>query len=224
MNIKYYKVICPICGSKYKEFDPFGVVERKNSKCCNCGSLERHRLQWLYLKTKNLLNNKIKLLHFSPENCFYNIFSKIENIEYFPCSLSGEKTTIKVDIKDIPYKDNYFDAIICNHVLEHVDDDNLAMSELFRVIKKNGWGIFQVPINNNLDKTYEDLSITDPKIREIKFGQFDHVRLYGKDYKEKLEKAGFTVNQDNYAQTFSEENSYKFGISRSESIYFCTKK
>ena len=234
---KAYKgedVLCPICNSSYKEFAPFGVITRNNAQCHNCGSLERHRLLFLYLHDKlNLFKSAehpIRLLHFAPEKIFYNKFSDNQAIIYTPCDLFPErfqyngKTEIsKVDITNIPFKDNSFDIILCNHVLEHIPDDRLAMSELYRVLSKKGNGIFQVPIDYNRTKTYEDWNITSPEEREKAFGQYDHVRWYGQDYITRLENAGFIVNEDHYVSKFTNDDIFKYGLMKSELIYQCKK-
>lgn len=232
---KHYKgdnVICPICESHYRMFAPYGSKQRENAKCINCGSLERHRLLWKYLVRKvNIFKmGKIKLLHFAPEKIFYDIFSNHINIEYFPCDLfpeiynyKGKTKIIKADITDIPFNNNHFDAILCNHVLEHIPDDFKAMSELHRVMKTDGWGIFQAPIDYKLEKTYEDFSITTTEGRAKAFGQYDHVRLYGKDYKSRLEKVGLFVIEDNFINDLSSEEIFRYGLMPSELIYYCTK-
>ncbi len=232
---KDHNVECKICNSTFKEFESFGVTsKRKNALCYNCGSLERHRLLYDYLSNKSELfaaNKQIKLLHFAPEKIFYDILSNKGNIDYTPCDLfpenyqyNGSVKVEKVNITSIPYGDNTFGFILCNHVLEHIPDDNKAISELYRVMKSEGVGIFQVPIDNKREKTYEDFSITDPKEREKAFGQDDHVRWYGQDYKNRLEKAGFLVNKDDYVMKFTKEELYKYGFDGSEFIYTCSKK
>ncbi|WP_228851081.1 class I SAM-dependent methyltransferase [Aegicerativicinus sediminis] len=228
-------VTCPICNSSFKKFAPFGSSKRENRKCHYCGSLERHRLIFLYLNEKfNFFNknsnDKIRLLHFAPERMFYNIFSEYNGIDYFPCDLMPErmkyngKTNItKADITDIPFQDNSFNFIICSHVLEHIPDDHLAMSELYRVLSKNGNSILQVPIDNNREKTYEDPNISSPEERMKAYGHPDHVRFYGKDYKTKLEKCGFKVNEDNFVSTLNKNDIIKYGLIESELIYHCKK-
>ena len=152
-----YGVVCEICGSEFRNFAPFGITQRENARCHLCNSLERHRLIYKYFNEKTTLfrpNRKIKVLHFAPENFLYNILSQNPNIEYIPCDINpklykyrGKTKIVKVDITDIPFDDNCFDVIICNHVLEHVIDDKLAMSELYRVMKSGGWGMFQIPMS-----------------------------------------------------------------------------
>ncbi len=224
------EVACTICHSKYREFGRIGVKKRPNAKCHNCGSLERHRLIWKYLCEKELLKAPISLLHFAPEKAFYEIFSSLPNIEYFPCDLDpkkynswGKAKVSKVDVTNIPYGSGKFDLILCNHVLEHVPDDKLAMSELFRVMKQGGSGIFQVPIDYQRAETYEDFSIVTPKGRLKAFGQHDHVRWYGRDYGDRLRRAGFHVVEDDFVKGFSEKEQYKYGLMDTELIYLCKK-
>lgn len=237
-KVKKYKgdnVLCPICSSSFKMFAPYGIIKRENAKCHNCRSLERHRLLFLYINEKfNLLNNnskeKIRLLHFAPEKIFYDIFSTNKGIEYTACDLSpenfnynGKIEITKVDITQIPFEDNFFDFIICSHVLEHIPDDRLAMSELYRVLAKNGNSILHVPIDYNRDETYEDHNITSPKDRLNAFGQNDHVRIYGKDYKTRLKNSGFIVNEVDYISTMDKVDVFKYGLLTKELIYHCRK-
>ena len=226
------EVFCPICNSKFKIFGNFGKPARVNALCYKCNSLERHRLLWLYLNNKtNLPNNFPKrLLHFAPELSFYSIFSNTDFIDYYPCDFSPERYNYKgnarvhkVDITQIPFEENYFDVIICNHVLEHIIDDRLAMRELYRVLKPNGWAYLQVPIEENRETTFEDPTIISPIDRENIFGQNDHVRIYGQDYKNRLESVGFEVTRDEFINSFSENEIYRYGLMQDEYIYFAKK-
>ena len=226
-------VICPICSSKFKAFAPYGRNNRKNALCLNCGSLERHRLIWKYMnETLDFFHTtrNIRLLHFAPESVFYDSLSRMDNIEYLPCDLDPEKYPYqgeikvqKIDITKIPYKNESFDFILCNHVLEHIPNDKLALAELFRVMKTEGGGIFQVPINYNHEETYEDFNLTTAERRISAFGQHDHVRVYGRDYKDKLAGVGFNVTADEFVKGFTSEELQKFGINSSELIYYCQK-
>jgi SAM-dependent methyltransferase len=226
------KVVCIICKHKYRIFEPFKNVE--NEKCTNCISMKRHRLLYKFLLTETSIltgSEKLKLLHFAPEKAFYDIFSKMKNINYFPCDIEPEnykfyrKTKIhKIDITNIKHQDIFFDVILCNHVLEHIEDDSKAMRELHRVMKKGGLGIFQVPLDFNRNITYEDSTKTTPAERYIAFGQMDHVRCYGNDYTDRLKNAGFEVHDIRYTANFSEEEKFEFGFPQEESIYLCYKK
>ncbi len=236
VQAKKYKgndVECAICGAKYRVFKNW-TTDDINAVCFNCNSHRRHRLLWKYFheKTDLLSGNKPKtILHFAPEKYFFDLFSNIKNAKYIPCDLFPIKynkeceTNIigKIDITNIPLEDESVDFILCSHVLEHIPDDNLAMSELCRVMKKGGWGIFQVPIKYDLEETYEDFTITSLEGREKAFGQHDHVRLYGKDYIKKLKKFDWEVIEDDYIKQFSNEEVFHFGFDETELIYICRK-
>jgi SAM-dependent methyltransferase len=228
-------VYCVICGQSFKSFAPHGKPEsyRLNARCPNCDSLERHRLFWKYLteKTNYKQWRNVNVLHFAPEKVLHKIFSSLPNVNYVPCDLSPERydfscgvKTKRVDITSIPFDDNYFDVIICSHVLEHIPDDRLAMKELQRVMKPDGWGIFQVPIDYSRKETYEDFTITTPEARRKAFGQWDHVRCYGADYKGRLAEAGFAVTEDDYVKTFNKKDLERYRLTDNELIYYCRKK
>ena len=224
-------VHCWCCGSNFVTFLPGGVQEKRaNALCPRCGSLERHRLLWNYLKSKtNLFKNNIRLLHVAPESLFYTIFSTYPTIEYVPCARFGEgytdvypAGTYDKDITDLKDADDTYDVILCSHVLEHIPDDGQAMRELRRVLKPDGWAVLQVPLDSSRATTYEDFSITDPKEREKAFGQHDHVRVYGNDYEDRLVRAGFQVKRDKGAYQYSSAELFKYGLIP-EDIFICTK-
>lgn len=223
--LKGDKFTDPIDGKSFRKFLSYGYNKlRKNALSPSTLSLERHRLLWLYLINETVLfEKKIKLLHFAPEQAFYKRFKKLNNIQYDSIDINSPLAKIKADICDLPIKDNTYDFILCNHVLEHVLDDKKAMSELYRVLKKGGTGIFQVPIDMNREKTFQDDSITDKLERNKIFGQYDHVRVYGKDYFNKLENTGFKVQQIDYSKEFSNEEILKYSIIKGEVIPVCTK-
>ena len=215
----------PIDGKSFSTFLPYGYNNlRKNALSPSTFSLERHRLLWLYLKNETgVFSKKIKLLHFAPEQAFYKSFKKLSNIQYDTIDINSPLAMIKADICDLPIKDNTYDFILCNHVLEHILDDNKAISELYRVLKKDGVGIFQVPIDMKKEFTFQDDSITDKKERNKIFGQYDHVRVYGKDYFTKLKNAGFKVEEVDYTKNLSKDEIYRFSIVKGEIIPVCTK-
>jgi SAM-dependent methyltransferase len=215
----------PIDGKSFSTFLPYGYNNlRKNALSPSTFSLERHRLLWLYLKNETgVFSKKIKLLHFAPEQAFYKRFKKLSNIQYDTIDINSPLAMIKADICDLPIKDNTYDFILCNHVLEHILDDNKAISELYRVLKKDGVGIFQVPIDMKKEFTFQDDSITDKKERNKIFGQYDHVRVYGKDYFTKLKNAGFKVEEVDYTKNLSKDEIYRFSIVKGEIIPVCTK-
>src|SRR5258708_5817669 len=170
---------CTICSYSAGAFMPFGVVKRKNAMCPNCYSLERHRLQWLYLAKKtNLLTTPLSLLHFAPESTLRKKLEVMKHIKYVTADIAiyDKAIMMKVDVTNMPFKDNSFDVILCNHVLEHIVNDRKAMKEIHRVLKKNGWAILQTPIDIKRAKKYEYPTIIRPLYRLKEFRQSDNVQ------------------------------------------------
>jgi SAM-dependent methyltransferase len=229
---------CPFCESSFSVFLPTGlnfpVLEerkivgggRRNARCPVCDSSDRERLVYFYLLRKtDIFENHHKLLHVAPEERIRNILSSRRNLDYLTGDLYSTNVQIKMDITDIQFPDNSFDAIICNHVLEHVVDDRKAMAELYRVLKPGRWAILQVPMSQSLDKTYEDFSITTAKGREEAFGQDDHVRIYATDYTTRLAQAGFEVTVFKWtaeAESFGGHNNV-FGLNEDECVFLASK-
>ena len=142
----------------------------------------------------------------------------LKNWEYFTFDLNSPIADIKGDLISTNFKDEYFDLIICNHVLEHIEDDKSALDEMYRILKYNGISILQVPINVKREKTFEDLSIKSKIQREKYFGQYDHVREYGLDFKDRVEQAGFKVEMINYSEKISEDLVIKYGLMKDDLI------
>ena len=210
----------PIDGKSFKTFLPYGYENpRENVLSPSTLSLERHRLLWLYLKNEtDFFIKPHKVLHFAPEQAFYKRFRKLENLEYTTTDLNSPLADVKADICNLPFDDNFFDVILCNHVLEHIPDDTKAMGELYRVLKPGGWGVFQIPQDLKREKTFEDDSITDKKERAKVFGQYDHVRIYGRDYFDKLRSIGFEVEEVDYTNKLSFEELEKYRLAKGEII------
>ncbi|NIJ43792.1 putative SAM-dependent methyltransferase [Wenyingzhuangia heitensis] len=215
----------PIDQKSYRKFLSYGYKnQRENVLAPGTLSLERHRLLWLYLNDhSDFFKQPKKVLHVAPEQCFYKIFRDQKNLTYTTTDLFSPLADVKADICDLPFADNSYDVIFCNHVLEHIADDTKAMSELYRVLKPGGWGIFQVPQDVTRSKTYEDFSITEPKERQKHFGQYDHVRIYGLDYFKRLENVGFNVIQFKTAQHFSETDIIRYALMKNEILPICIK-
>ncbi|WP_445736307.1 class I SAM-dependent methyltransferase [Mariniflexile sp.] len=210
----------PIDGKSFKSFLPYGYgTQRNNILSPSTLSLERHRLLWLYLKNEtDFFSSELKILHFAPEQAFYNRFKKMENLDYVTTDLNSPLADVKADICNLPFKDNEFDVILCNHVLEHIPDGTKAMQELYRVMKIGGMGIFQIPQDLNRETTFEDNSITGKKERAKIFGQYDHVRVYGRDYFDKLRRIGFKVDGVDYTSKLSEEDIARYCLAKGEII------
>jgi len=220
------KVECPICDHQYRKLLPYGRINaRENALCPNCLSLERHRLMWLYLKDKtNFFSRKLDVLHFAPEPCFISRFEKQHGDKYITADIESPLAKVKMDIHQIPFGENHFDVVLCNHVLEHVKNDIQAMREIYRVLKPGGWAILQIPFFAPVpDVTFENNSIIDKREREKIFGQDDHVRKYGKDYTQRIAQSGLKPSEENFSESFSREDAYHYGIVRTEVIYKAVK-
>jgi len=216
----------PIDGRKYRKLLPYGYKDqqRENALAPGSLSLERHRLLWLYLKNESdFFSSNKKMLHIAPEQCFVETFRKQNNLDYTTADIESPLADVLMDVKDIPFDNNTFDVIFCNHVLEHVDDDKKAIEELYRVMKPGGLGIFQVPQDINLEETFEDPSITDPEERSKIFGQYDHLRIYGLDFFDKLRSVGFKVDEVNYTTRYSKEMLEKYALAKGEILPVCIK-
>lgn len=220
------EVTCPVCDSQFSKFVPYGRVARENALCPNCLALERHRLMWLYLKSKTTFFKKGQdILHIAPELCFIKPFEVLHGEQYITADLESPLAKVKLDVHDMPFESNHFDVAFCNHVMEHVADDHKAMTEILRVLRPGGWAIIQIPIfHPQPDVTQEDSNVTDPKERDRLYGQDDHVRLYGKDYGDRLRKAGFEVTEEDYVNELSIEEQKRFALPKDEVIYLCRKK
>ena len=219
----------PIDGKSYRKFLPYGYESvRENVLAPGTLSLERHRLFWLYVKNEtsffsNSPQNKLRVLHFAPEQAFLKVFKKLKHLDYTTTDLNSPIADVKADICNLPFDDNSYDFIICNHVLEHIPDDTKAMQEIYRVLAPSGTAILQVPYEKKRATTFEDDSITDAKERAKIFGQYDHVRVYGLDYFKKLATIGFEVDAVDYTQKFSEAEIERYRLPKGELIPVCRK-
>ena len=232
------KYECPFCNFSSNALAVIGLdlpvlIEKqvigggkRHGGCYYCGSTDRERLIYTYLVEKmNILENckKMRVLHIAPEKNLSKFLSKLDLHQYVCGDLhaigySYPKHVQNLNILNLPFDDNTFDLIICNHVLEHIQKDLLGMQELRRVLKKAGKAILQVPISKNSLTTFEDLSITNPKQREKVFGQFDHIRIYGQDYSQRLQESGFKLCRINISSEYP-----KYGLNKDEDLFICEK-
>jgi SAM-dependent methyltransferase len=215
----------PIDGKSYRRFLPYGYAKvRENVLAPGTLSLERHRLFWLYLKNETtFFSAPLRVLHFAPEQAFVQKFKKQKNLTYTTTDLNSPIADVKADICDLPFKDNSFDFIICNHVLEHIPDDTKAMQELYRVLAPSGTAIVQVPYDAKREITFEDNTITDQSERTRIFGQYDHLRVYGMDYFKKLSSIGFNVNALDYTRGISSDDIERYRLCKGELLPVCKK-
>lgn len=206
---------CVYCGKTYRKFLHHGVRAevfrrhrisgsgyRKNARCPNCGSTHRTRLLHLFFELRTDIETAaLRVLHVSPKRQLARVLLRHENIDYvcgalFPDDFA-DLNAVKVDVRDMGFPDQHFHVVICNHVLEHVREDETAMREIHRILKTGGYAILQVPLAHDLATTREDPSVVGKRERKAIYGQKDHLRLYGLDYFERLEQAGFEVERDN---------------------------
>jgi SAM-dependent methyltransferase len=221
-------VQCPVCGARYRRFMPYGYVEsRPNALCPRCLALERHRLLWLWLtRQTDMLTAAPTFLHIAPEVSLMRQFNKVYAgsvaDRYVTADLESPLAKVKLDVQAIPFSDNTFEVIFCNHILEHVADDRLAMSEMYRVMRPGGWGVMLSPVDERRAVTFEDDTVTDPAERTRLFGQYDHRRVYGRDYTDRLRSVGWQVEALDYfaALTPAEQTLYAL---RPEPLYIVRK-
>jgi SAM-dependent methyltransferase len=186
-------------------------------------ALERHRLLWLYIERETtLLQGYPTLLHIAPEVAlkrqFEQHYGKEHADNYLTADLESPLAKLHFDVQDIPLEDESMDVVICNHILEHVEDDRKALRELHRILRKGGWGVVLVPQDYKREMTFEDNSITSPEERARIFGQYDHRRIYGRDYAERVRECGFEVEEIEYENTLSEEEIEQYSTAK-ERLY-----
>lgn len=215
---------CPCCGRSSRKFLPAGTKRREDAVCPSCGARERQRLLWLYLSRETDLSRRpLRVLHFAPEECLSRRFRAQRNLSYVTADLEATKADVAVDITSMQFPPESFDVVLCCHVLEHVPDDRRALSEIFRVLRPAGWAILQVPIDATALTTEEGAHILDPLERERRFGQADHIRMYGRDYLARLRAAGFDVTVTEYAQQFTPHEIRRMSLDPDEPVFFARK-
>lgn len=236
------KYTCPYCKHKFRkmlaggsghqvniDMDIIGSGRRNNCVCPRCYSTDRDRLLYLYLKNyTEIFESKCNLLHVAPEGSLKALLNSVESINYqagikYHEGFYYSKDDAIIDITNLSFENESYDVIICNHVLEHIIEDGIALKEFYRVLKPNGWAILQVPVSSKLKVTYEDFSIVKEKEREKHFGQFDHVRIYGQDYKDRLETAGFRVEIIHPINDWKLNGINEYAINPKEKLYVVHK-
>lgn len=179
---------------------------------------------WLFLREReDLLRSPMRLLHVAPEPQLRRRLRGLPDVSYVCGDLSRGLADTVLDIRAMPYPDETFDAIICNHVLEHVPEDRQAMGEIRRVLRPHGWAILQVPLNANRGETDEDPGIVDPAVRTARFGQADHVRVYGRDYARRLAEAGFEVSEEPGPPGLGAAERERFRLAEGEVVFLCRR-
>jgi len=186
---------CCVCDSEVSKFGPYGHKVRQDVRCPICGCVERHRLTWRFFKERTNLFEapKKKMMHVAPEPAFERQLRSCAQIDYLTVDAQDEGVDQKVDLQALPFAGGAFDVVHCSHVLEHVADDRKAMRELARVLSPRGWAMILVPIW--AEKSFEDPTIISSEERARVYGQWDHVRIYGPDFEDRLIEAGFVFER-----------------------------
>lgn len=233
-----HRLECPFCGWHFRRFRPAGfhyrvIVEKqvigghwhRDNVCPRCMSNARERLAYLYLQERtSLFQQPALLLHVAPEPQLATVLKRSPNIRYVSADLFEAGVMSRFDVQRMPFRDETFDVVICNHVMEHVADDAVAMREVRRILKPSGWAMLQVPIALALDRTIEDPEARTDQERIERFGQEDHVRLYSRpDYIGRLQAAGFAVSPENYTESLGSEKVARFGLVQEEEVFICHK-
>ncbi len=207
-----------------KKYDVIGAGRRKNAKCPRCGSKERDRFIFLFLKKRGLLNDTSKkILHIAPEKKLGPLLRAQFGKNYTSTDLNTPTVDVRADIQALPFPNESYDLILCNHVLEHIPNDGQALTELFRVLRHGGVLIAQIPFSPLLEETIEDATLTDPRKREERFGQDDHVRLYGTDFQHRFTNVGFTIRTMPLTDFLSEAEIKKYALNVKEPLIIATK-
>ena len=212
---------CPCCGWGFKRLEPFNV--RSNAQCPWCWSQERHRLLALYLQQRtSVLTQPTDVLHIAPEEGIRRVLKRAGSARVVAVDLESPLADVKMDLRDLAFPANSFDVVICSHVLEHIDDDLRAMSEMHRVLRPGGFALVLVPYLEFEAKTREDPTVVDPAERRRLFGQWDHVRFYGHDLVDRLRSAGFDVEIERFGDTVPAETFERYALNR-DPIFRCSK-
>ena len=219
------RVECPCCEGRFRKWIVLPEYAETERECPRCSSYARHRLVWLYLRDRtDLFRARLRLLHVAPTDPMYQErLRALPNLDYLSADLEAPEAMERMDVTHIEHPEGSFDAILCCHVLEHVPDDAAAMRELRRVLRPGGWALLQSPADRSRERTYEDESVQSPEERAAAFHQADHVRVYGRDYPQRLREAGFDVSVEEYLESFSAADVERFGLDPVEPVYLCRR-
>lgn len=228
------KCYCSFCGERFHNFLIHGYISELSmnnkstlglrlSDCPYCGSVDKYRWEWYvlenYLHISQVTN--VDVLHFAPEKPIYNRIKQNGSINYMCGDIVPGRADYVVDMTDMQFEDSSFDIIIACNVLEHIQDEKRALTEIKRVLKTDGTFVVMIPVAYDVEETWEDENITSEEERVKYFGQEDHVRLYGNDYQSHFEKYGFIVNALTAEEVFSRENIKKYGLTKVSPILLC---
>lgn len=211
---------CPCCQKSYSRFLSFGLVNRQNAQCPGCGSLERHRAYYLYLKETNFFSQRNLLLHVAPSLSLVQAWTRHPNISCVSINIDQSQAQLQMDIQKTFFKDQTFDWIICSNVLEHVDNDRQALHEIYRLLKEDGRALIEVPISKNNWETWEEPNFS-PARRKEKYGSPTHLRAYGKDFSDRLQRAGLKSEKITISEMMSKDKIKKYVLHAGQQFFVC---
>ena len=213
---------CPTCHQQVRRFKPGGPRRRPNAKCPSCGALERHRFLSVLLDGLGpILGHGARVLDIAPSRYTTRLLDHLGPLQYVRMDLDPEADGRAVDVQasltGLPFAAASFDLIVCYHVLEHVPDDLTAMRELSRALRPGGVALVQVPFRKNRTTDEDPDAPEEERIR--RFGQADHVRWYGADFEDRLEKAGLTGPRITPGDVLGSELCQVFGVKEAENVW-----
>jgi SAM-dependent methyltransferase len=212
-------VHCPICEQSFRAFvgGPLG-------HCPGCRSAARTRLLWLYLRSDwaEIFAKRLGVLHIAPDQALESRFRKERDLRYLSGDPYEPEGMIRLDLTDLALPDGCFDVVLCVHVLPHIPNDRKAMHEMARVLRTGGAALIMAPVDDARETTFEDPWVVDPKVRTEVFGEFDFVRVYGRDFYDRLRGAGFDVSVVRPAEKFDEPTLQTYGL-WNERIFVCRR-
>lgn len=233
---------CVMCGHKIWRFMPYMRGSASEPKlmraldmvgsnpdrfeCPRCGAHDRERHLLMYLTNTGLLQgiSDKSVLHFAPEKQLALRIVDAGPKLYVPCDLYPNAADVqRVDMLGMQFKDQSFDVVIANHVLEHVSDDLLALTEIHRVLKPGGYAVLQTPYSRKLHQTWDDAGITDDAARLQAFGQSDHVRLYGRDIFTRFTAAGMVSCVRTHQELLADVDARMTGVNIAEPFFLFQK-
>jgi SAM-dependent methyltransferase len=214
------RVSCNCCQGNFRRFRiHVGREGHRSLMCPRCGSLGRHRVDWLFLtEHTDALKRAHRLLHIAPEVCLESPIRRLAQIDYRSADYDSKLAMEHVDATAMHYESESFDAVICNHVLVVIEDDKAAMVELHRVLKPGGWALLQATVDTARERAIE-------RARPARGARYEEfvLRQYGRDYVAQLEQVGFSVTVSEFVRALPVAVQERFGLDPGETIFFCRK-
>lgn len=229
--------LCNVCGNRIGRYMPAGERSelfsdhyvigggyREHAVCPVCGALDRDRWQHYVIEYEtDILKSRCRVLHIAPEAACYRFIRENPYCDYYTGDIEIGSAMHQIDLTDIQFCNNFFDYVIANHVFEHISDEQKMFEEIRRVLKPEGAVICSFPICMDMD-TLEKKEELSAEERLRYYGQKDHVRLYGRDFKEHIEQFGFDIKVISPRDRFQADNIEKYGFICDDKILICKSR